>query len=78
VATDHFSGWIAKNYAELWPHLFEPAVVDPAVNFLFDLAYQHAQRPRDEAIARALDVLLAEPAEVLPHRSGAVMAAPGA
>jgi SAM-dependent methyltransferase len=38
VPTDHFSDWIARNYEALWPHLFDPAVVDPAVDFLVDLA----------------------------------------
>jgi SAM-dependent methyltransferase len=34
----HFDDWIAGRYAELWPELFAPAVVDPAVAFLADLA----------------------------------------
>ena len=29
---------MAQRYAVLWPHLFDPQVVDPAVNFLADLA----------------------------------------
>ena len=34
----YFDERIAKRYEELWPNLFEPAVVEPAVNFLADLA----------------------------------------
>jgi SAM-dependent methyltransferase len=34
----HFDEWIATRYAALWPELFDPAVVDPAVTFLADLA----------------------------------------
>ena len=34
----HFDEWIATRYASLWPELFDPAVVDPAVTFLADLA----------------------------------------
>jgi SAM-dependent methyltransferase len=33
-----FNEWIARRYHELWPELFDPAVVDPAVDFLADLA----------------------------------------
>ena len=33
-----FDERIAKRYEDLWPDLFEPAVVDPAVSFLADLA----------------------------------------
>jgi SAM-dependent methyltransferase len=33
-----FDEWIAQRYATLWPELFDPAVVDPAVSFLADLA----------------------------------------
>lgn len=33
-----FDEWIAARYEELWPELFDPAVVDPAVTFLADLA----------------------------------------
>jgi hypothetical protein len=29
---------IARSHEEKWPGLFEPAVVDPTVNFLNDLA----------------------------------------
>jgi SAM-dependent methyltransferase len=38
VAETHFDEWIAQHYEILWPELFEPAVVDPAVDFLADLA----------------------------------------
>jgi SAM-dependent methyltransferase len=31
---NYFDGWIAKQYEALWPHLFDPEVVAPAVNFL--------------------------------------------
>ena len=34
----NFDERIAKHYEELWPELFEPAVVDPAVTFLAELA----------------------------------------
>jgi SAM-dependent methyltransferase len=34
----HFDEWIASRYADLWPELFDPAVVDPAVAFLAELA----------------------------------------
>jgi tRNA/tmRNA/rRNA uracil-C5-methylase (TrmA/RlmC/RlmD family) len=30
----HFDEWTATRYAALWPELFDPAVVDPAVDFL--------------------------------------------
>jgi SAM-dependent methyltransferase len=33
-----FDQWIAERYEALWPELFEPAVVDPAVRFLAELA----------------------------------------
>ena len=35
---DYFTGRIAQEYETRWPHLFESAVVDPAVDFLADLA----------------------------------------
>jgi hypothetical protein len=38
VPEDYFTGRIAQEYETRWPHLFEPAVVDPAVDFLADLA----------------------------------------
>jgi SAM-dependent methyltransferase len=34
----HFDDWIATRYARLWPELFDPAVIDPAVDFLAALA----------------------------------------
>jgi hypothetical protein len=38
VAENYFDERIAATYEAKWPELFEPAVVDPAVNFLADLA----------------------------------------
>src|SRR6266508_4368626 len=38
VAETHFDEWIAQRYETLWPELFDPAVLDPAVDFLADLA----------------------------------------
>jgi SAM-dependent methyltransferase len=38
VAKIYFDETIAKSYEAKWPGLFEPAVVEPAVNFLADLA----------------------------------------
>ena len=35
---DHFDEPIAKSYEAKWPELFEPAMVDPVVAFLTDLA----------------------------------------
>src|SRR6266516_2371855 len=34
----NFDEWMAQRYEALWPELFDPAVLDPAVNFLTDLA----------------------------------------
>lgn len=34
----HFEKRIATRYEDLWPNLFDPAVVDPAVTFLAELA----------------------------------------
>lgn len=34
----HFDEWIAARYETLWPELFDPAVVDPTVRFLAELA----------------------------------------
>ena len=31
---NYFVGWIASDYEAKWPHLFDPAVVGPAVDFL--------------------------------------------
>jgi SAM-dependent methyltransferase len=33
-----FNEWIAERYDVLWPELFDPAVITPAVNFLAELA----------------------------------------
>ena len=38
MAGTHFDEWIAQRYETLWPELFDPAVLDPAVDFLADLA----------------------------------------
>ena len=38
VPESHFDEWIAQRYATLWPELFDPAVLDPAVSFLAELA----------------------------------------
>jgi SAM-dependent methyltransferase len=38
VPKNYFDERIAKSYDAKWPELFEPAVVDPAVRFLADLA----------------------------------------
>jgi SAM-dependent methyltransferase len=38
VTENHFTEQLARNYAALWPHLFEPAAVVPAVDFLAALA----------------------------------------
>ena len=38
VPENHFKAKIATEYATLWPHLFEPAMVDPPVSFLADMA----------------------------------------
>jgi hypothetical protein len=38
VPRNYFDERIAKSYEARWPELFEPAVVDPAVRFLADLA----------------------------------------
>jgi SAM-dependent methyltransferase len=38
VPETHFDEWIAQRYAILWPELFDPAVLDPAVGFLAELA----------------------------------------
>ena len=38
LAENYFDDWIAQRYADLWPHLFDPQVVDPAVEVLADLA----------------------------------------
>jgi SAM-dependent methyltransferase len=38
MVDDHFDGWIAANYRRLWPHLFEPSVVEPAADVVVGLA----------------------------------------
>jgi SAM-dependent methyltransferase len=38
VPKDYFDERIAERYETYWPDLFEPAVVDPAVSFLAELA----------------------------------------
>src|SRR3954451_10758776 len=35
---NYFDEWVAQRYQVLWPHLFDPEVVEPAVSFLADLA----------------------------------------
>jgi SAM-dependent methyltransferase len=42
VPRDYFDERIAQRYEAYWPNLFEPAVVDPAVSFLADLAGEGA------------------------------------
>ena len=40
---NYFDAWVAQRYEVLWPHLFDPEVVEPAVRFLADLAgHRHA------------------------------------
>jgi SAM-dependent methyltransferase len=34
----HFDQWMAQRYEVLWPELFDPAVLEPTVDFLADLA----------------------------------------
>ncbi len=38
VPENHFDEWVAQNYKVLWAHLFEPEVVEPAVEYLAGLA----------------------------------------
>lgn len=38
VAATRFDEWVAERYERLWPELFDPAVLDPAVDFLAGLA----------------------------------------
>lgn len=38
VPETHFDDWIARHYEVLWPELFDPAVIDPTVDFLANLA----------------------------------------
>jgi SAM-dependent methyltransferase len=35
---NYFDDWVAQHYEVLWPHVFDPEVVEPAVSFLADLA----------------------------------------
>lgn len=38
MAETRFDDWIAQRYERLWPEIFDPAVLDPAVDFLAGLA----------------------------------------
>lgn len=38
VPENYFDDWVAQNYKVLWPHLFDPEVIEPVVNVLADLA----------------------------------------
>jgi SAM-dependent methyltransferase len=38
VPENYFDDWIAERYEQLWPEVFDPSVVEPAVAFLADLA----------------------------------------
>ena len=38
MAETHFDEWIASRFARLWPEVFDPAELDPAVDFLAELA----------------------------------------
>ena len=38
MAQTSFDEWIAQRYERLWPELFDPAVIDPAVDLLAELA----------------------------------------
>jgi SAM-dependent methyltransferase len=38
VPENYFDDWVARRYRELWPHLFDPEAIEPAVSFLTDLA----------------------------------------
>ncbi len=38
MSSVYFDERIAQRYEIYWPHLFEPAVIDPVVSFLADLA----------------------------------------
>jgi SAM-dependent methyltransferase len=39
VPATFFDDWVAARYERLWPELFDPAVVEPAVDFLAGLAH---------------------------------------
>ena len=38
VPENYFDVWVSQHYEVLWPELFDPQVVEPAVSFLADLA----------------------------------------
>jgi len=38
MAETHFDAWAAEHYETLWPEVFDPAVLEPTVRFLADLA----------------------------------------
>lgn len=38
MAETHFDEWIARHYATLWPELFDPAFIEPTLDFLTELA----------------------------------------
>jgi SAM-dependent methyltransferase len=38
MPVNSFDEWIAARYETLWPELFDPVVIDPAVSFLAELA----------------------------------------
>ena len=38
MAETHFDEWVAQNYRRLWPELFEPDLLDAAVELLGDLS----------------------------------------
>ncbi len=38
MTENYFDDWVAQHYADLWPHLFDPEVVEPAVSLLAELA----------------------------------------
>lgn len=40
MSENFFTGHIAREYKSLWPHLYEPSLVEPAVDFLSGLAYR--------------------------------------
>jgi len=42
---NYFDERIAESYEAKWPNLFEPAVIDPVVSFLADLAGSGAAPP---------------------------------
>jgi SAM-dependent methyltransferase len=48
VSEIHFDARIAKSYEAKWPELFDPAVIDPAVDFLHDLAGGRIALPLSE------------------------------